>query len=541
MVNPAGHWHDAARTFHLDDHDHDHDHADDRDHEGRIEDNPIWKQDNVFLTSVGIDVGSSGTQVVFSLLHLRRMGEALTSRYRVVERKNLYRSPVALTPYIDASLIDAEHLGRIIDAAYSAAGVGVQEVDTGLVILTGEAIRRTNAESITALIAERAGDLVCASAGHNMEAMLAAHGSGAVQRSAEEGTTILNVDIGGGTTKIAVIERGTVVATGAIHVGGRLLAIDEQGTIIRLEDGGRGHAIRSGFDWGLGQRIDPEDLAVVGREMAERLDRAIFEQDRTSTAELFLTDPVVIPDRIDGVVVSGGVAEYFYGREERRFGDVGPHLGPAFRERLQVRGLPLMAPGECIRATALGASEYTVQLSGNTSWIQGPPSVLPRRNLQVLRPSFEMGETVDSRALAAAIRWQLGAFDRADGDLEQMSQVALALRWVGLPSYPRLLGFAQGIHEGMRGAIESGAPVYVVLDGDVAMSIGRILSEELGVRGGLVILDGVLLQEFDYVDLGRIRQPSGTVPVTIKSLVFQHLALGSSERGAAARASEEQR
>lgn len=533
MVKSASH-HDAGRTFSLDDHDHDHD------LEERIEDNPIWKQDNVFLTSVGIDVGSSGTQIIFSRLHLRRMGESLTSRYRVFERKNLYRSPIALTPYIDASLINAEHLGRIIDAAYSASGLGVEEVDTGLVILTGEAIRRRNAESITALIAERAGDLVCASAGHNMEAMLAAHGSGAVQRSADEGTTVLNVDIGGGTTKIAVIERGTVVATGAIHVGGRLQAIDERGTIIRLEDAGRDHAITAGFDWELGQRIDPEHLAVVGRSMAELLDRAIFEEDRTPSPGLFLTEPVRIPDRIDGVVVSGGVAEYFYGREDRHFGDVGPHLGRAFRECLQARGLPIMEPGECIRATALGASEYTVQLSGNTSWIQGAPSVLPRRNLQVLRPSFEPGETVDPRALAASIRWQLAAFDRSDRDFEQMSQVALALRWVGLPSYSRLLGFAQGIHEGMRGAIESGAPVYVVLDGDVAMSLGRILSEELGVRGGLVILDGVLLQEFDYVDLGRIRHPSGTVPVTIKSLVFQHLALGASERGAAARASEEQ-
>ncbi len=198
------------------DHEHDHDDV-------SLEDNPIWQQDNVTLHSVGLDIGSAGTQVVFSRLHLRRLGERLTSRYVVVARDTLYESPIALTPYASETRIDGRALGEIIDAAYTAARLGPGHIDTGVVILTGEALRRRNAEAIAAAVAERSGEMVTASAGHHMEATLAAFGSGAARRSYDTGHRILNVDIGGGTTKLAVVERGAVLGTAAVHVGGRLL------------------------------------------------------------------------------------------------------------------------------------------------------------------------------------------------------------------------------------------------------------------------------------------------------------------------------
>ena len=211
-----------------------------------LEENPIWQQDNVTLHSVGVDIGSSGTQVAFSRLQLRRRGEDLTSRYIVVSRETLFESEVALTPYTDDLQIDAEKLGRMLDTAYADAGRRPEDVDTGVVILTGEALRRRNAERIASVIAERAGDLVCATAGHHMEAMLAAYGSGAVLASHESGTRILNVDIGGGTTKLALIDDGRVLATAAFHVGGRLIAVDGD-TVSRIEPGGRRHAAAVGL------------------------------------------------------------------------------------------------------------------------------------------------------------------------------------------------------------------------------------------------------------------------------------------------------
>src|SRR5881296_3235953 len=165
--------------------DHDHDHFD-FDVDERLEDNPIWIQDHVTLVTVGIDIGSSGTQVIFSRINLRRYGEDLTSRYYVVSRETLFQSPVALTPYASDERIDDAALGAIIDDAYKAAGVQPQDIDTGVVILTGEALRRENAEAIAALLAEQRGDFVTATAGHHMESMLAAYGSGASKLSYDE-------------------------------------------------------------------------------------------------------------------------------------------------------------------------------------------------------------------------------------------------------------------------------------------------------------------------------------------------------------------
>lgn len=496
------------------DHDHDHDFVDD----GPVEANPLWQQDNVALTTVGIDIGSSGTQVIFSRVHLRRLAEDLTSRYYVVARETLFQSQVALTPYQNEERIDDATLGAIIDDAYVAAGLPPEKIDTGVVILTGEALRRENAERIAAVLAEKAGDFVTATAGHHMEAMLAAYGSGAARVSSDQQKRILNVDIGGGTTKLGLVENGKVVATAAIHIGGRLQVV-EQGRIARLDPAGTHHAARAGFSWHRGDTIDPADLQKVADGMADALIAAIRVRPLPpDIARLYLTDPIADLGRIDGIVFSGGVAEYVYRREDRDFGDLGRRLGRAIRARVDSAGLPwpMLPAGECIRATALGASEYSVQLSGNTSYISAPGKLLPRRNLQVLLPPYVCAERIDPDELARAIRNHISAFDLDDTDRD----IALALRWSGSPSHPRLAAFAQGITRGLAERIAKGLPLYIMLDGDVAQTLGHLLHDECHIASDLLVIDGVMLWDFDYIDLGRIRMPSYTVPVTIKSLVF---------------------
>ena len=253
--------------------------------------------------------------------------------------------------------------------------------------------------------------------------------------------------------------------------------------------------------------------------MADALVAALTARPLPHAIEhLYLTDPIADLGRIDGVMFSGGVGEYVYGREDRDFGDMGRRLGRAIRKRLDSGALPwpLLPAGECIRATALGASEYSVQLSGNTSYISKPGELLPRRNLQVLQPTYECGEVIDPAALAQAIRAHFTAFDLVEGEKE----VALALRWLGAPSYERISAFAEGIRRGLATTIERKLPVYVMLDGDIAQTLGAILREELLVESEILAIDGVVLRDFDYIDLGRIRMPSYTVPVTIKSLLF---------------------
>src|SRR5262249_46960240 len=220
--------------------------------------------------------------------------------------------------------------------------------------------------------------------------------------------------------------------------------------------------------------------------------------------------------RIDAVMFSGGVAEYVYGRETRDFGDLGRRMGEAIAHHIMACALrwPVLPAGECIRATALGASEYSVQLSGSTSFISDPAALLPRRNLKVVQPNYACDEEIDVDGLAGAIRAHLTAFDARGED------VALALRWRGPPSHARLATFAAGVVRGLADQIARGGPLYLMLDGDVAQTLGAILHDELMVKNNMLVIDGVVLWDFDYIDLGRIRLPSNTVPVTIKSLVF---------------------
>lgn len=503
--------------FHDDDADHDHDHdnfsGDDASQES------LWRQDNVILHSVGIDVGSSGTQVVFSKIHLRRIAEDLSSRYTVVDRQPVYQSPISLTPYTSETTMDAKALGEIIDRAYQAAGLHPDEVDAGAVILTGEALRRENSESIAAVLAEQGGEFVCAAAGHHMESMLAVYGSGAAKRSYDEKLRILNIDIGGGTTKLGLVEGGKLIATAAVHLGGRLLVVDESNTITRLDPAGQYLAAQAGFDWKLGDKIERQDMATVAQWMAQALMRVLNQGfTKEDLTHLYLTDPVEDWGAIDGVMFSGGVAEYVYEREMRDFGDLGKLFGQAVRLRLNAGDLstPLLPAGECIRATVLGASEYSVQLSGNTTFISDPATLLPRKNLQVVPLPTVFGPTINEHVITKDLILSFVRHDLKEGEQD----VAISLRWLGAPSYERLSALARGILAAIPSTLAKKMPLYIVTDGDIAHNLGHIFKEDDRVSSELLVIDGVTLWGFDFIDLGRIRMPSYTVPVTVKSLVF---------------------
>jgi len=513
------------------DHDHDHDHDDFASFDPATD--ALWLQDHLSLLSVGIDIGSSGTQVIFSRVHMRRLSEDLTSRYFVVARETVYQSPVALTPYQSEKRIDDRAVGDIIDAAYVLAGLHPDEIDTGAVILTGEALRRENAKGIADVIAEMGGEFVCATAGHHMESLLAAYGSGAAKASHDRKQPVLNIDIGGGTTKLALVEEGKVVHTAAIHIGGRLAVVDGEGRLTRLDPAGQVLATNAGCDWKLGDQVSDEALDRVAAWMADAIVAALTESPAPAAVDaLWLTDPLDPLEGIGGVMFSGGVGEYVYGREERDFHDLGRRLGKAMRERIAAGRFPhaVLPAGECIRATAIGASEYSVQLSGNTVYISSPADLLPRKNLQVLQPDIALGETIEASRVTQAIRRHFEAFDLEEGDAE----VALAFRWQGAPTYARLAALAQGIVEALPLTLLNARPVYLIFDGDVAQTFGALLKEEWRIASEVLVIDGVSLWDFDYVDLGRVRMPSYTVPVTIKSLLFSQDPRGPGARGAQA-------
>jgi ethanolamine utilization protein EutA len=123
---------------------------------------------------------------------------------------------------------------------------------------------------------------------------------------------------------------------------------------------------------------------------------------------------------------------------------------------------------------------------------------------------------IDPAQVSAAISAHFEAFDMVEGE----SEVALAFKWRGAPSFDRLSALARAITLALANTIRQEKPIYLILEGDVAQTLGAILKEEWGLRSDVLVLDGIALRDFDYIDLGRIRVPSNTVPVTIKSLVF---------------------
>jgi ethanolamine utilization protein EutA (predicted chaperonin) len=497
-------------------HDHDHDQL----LPGDEEEHPLWKLDTVTLTSVGIDVGTATSQIIFSRLVLRRLGRELSSRFVVAERKTLYLSPVHFTPFsAGRERIDDLALGQLVDSAYREASIDPKDVDTGAIILTGEAIRRDNARAIADLFSAQRGTFVCATAGHNFEAMLSSHGSGAVALSAEEHFRVLNIDIGGGTTKLALCEGGKVLSTAAFHIGGRLLATDNAGVISVLEPGGQSLALRAGFACRLGDRVTTGQIERLADYMAVAVLVLVRDDNPASEFEkLWLTSPLSGAKSYDAVVFSGGVGEYVYGKEQNSFGDLGAPLGHALQRRIESGDFPWpLAPArECIRATVMGAAQHTIQVSGNTIY-RSSDNLLPRKNLQVLRPDVDLSHDIDANGIAQSIKSHFHAFDLIEGKAE----AALVFRWSGPPSAIRIAAFCRGLMQGLPSTLTSGRPIYLVFDHDLAGLVGTILKNDFDLKNDVLAIDGVTLHDFDFIDLGSVLEPSGTVPVTIKSLVFQ--------------------
>ena len=470
-------------------------------------------EDEVCLLTVGVDIGSSTSHLVFSRIVLER----LDSRYVVSERETFYASDILLTPYSAEETIDAEALGAFIRKEYADAKVEPEEIDTGALILTGVAVRRKNARAIGELFAKEAGKLVAVSAGDSLETVMAAYGSGAVARAIRDECTVMNVDVGGGTSKIAVCADGEVVDLTALDVGARLVCLGPDGTILRVEDAGR----RFGAELGLNMQVGAKLTLDQGRALAGSMANKLFEAMRggTPTAQgvsLLRIDPLSRARPIDRIQFSGGVSEFIYGNENKKFGDLGPLLAAEILAR--VEGFcPRLEPSiEGIRATVVGASQYTIQLSGSTIYV-APLNALPLRNVPVIAPALPLEqEMLDPEAVALAVATMLKHLDLADGE----QPVALFVPWRGSATYQRLDAFCRGAVDGLASVLARGHPLVLAGDGDVGGLLGIHLHEEMKIANPVVSIDGLELKEFDYIDIGAMLESSGAVPVVIKSLIF---------------------
>jgi ethanolamine utilization protein EutA len=468
------------------------------------------------LKSVGIDIGSSTSHLVFSQLILRREGASLSGRFKVSDRKVTFRSDIMLTPYISGTVIDIEKIKRFIEDAYKQAQLRPEDIDTGAVIITGEALKKENAQPIVEYFAKFSGKFICAAAGHNHEALLAAYGCGAVDLSKSEHKTVLNVDMGGGTTKFSLVENGAVTQTASVNVGARLIAFDDSDTVTRIEDAGKILMGELGHSVLLGEKITKKQKEEFAALMAKILFELIEREPSSPLAkQLMMTPPFSHYhgfDQIDHIVFSGGVSEHVYDRDRKSYGDVGPILGKCVREYL--KKIPnknlLREPIEGIRATVIGAGEYTVQASGNTSYISDP-AVLPVFGLKVVRATLKPG-----RPVLESLKQSLAKFDLTSW----ASGLALSVCLEGELDYKAIRAVAEGIAAICKSSENGRSPLYLALDLDVAKSLGAILKEELKLEREIIAIDGIEVGDLDFIDIGEPMGITEVIPVTVKSLMF---------------------
>ena len=473
----------------------------------------LEEEDEIRLVSVGVDIGSSTSHLVFSRLVLER----LDNRYIVSEREIVHESDVLLTPYADDMTIDAKALGDFINRQYDMALLDPAAIDTGALILTGVAVRRSNARAIGELFAAQAGKFVSVSAGDGLETTLAAFGSGAAARSIREANRVMNIDIGGGTSKIAVCADGEIAEMTAVDVGARVVALDKHGVVVRLEEAGRRFAKEAGLQLDIGSKPSPADLGLMVERMADRLFEVISAPTLSAeTAALLRLDPLRNARAPDVVTFSGGVSEYIYNRQDSGFGDLGPLLARAIKKRVDAWGPRIAKPDEGIRATVVGASQYTIQVSGSTIFV-APLDTLPLRNIPVVTPDFALdADDLDQDAIAAAVRAALRRLDLHEGE----QPVAVCYRWGGSAMFRRLDDFCKGVAKGLAAQLANGHPLILVGDGDIGGLVGIHALEEARIANPIVSIDGIVLKEFDFIDIGAMLETSGAVPVVIKSLVF---------------------
>lgn len=446
------------------------------------------------LTSVGLDIGTTSTQLVVSELTVEnRAGSFSVPELEISGRRIRYCSPVHFTPLLDRDRVDAATLRKIVDASYADAGITQADVDTGAIIITGETGRKENARAVLDALSTYAGDFVVATAGPDLESVLAAKGAGAVEYSEKTGKTVLHIDIGGGTSNLALIENGQIVSTGCLNVGGRLLKIDPRGCILYVSP-----ALGGLFSLNVGDYVNFEDVRALAERLAQALEMAASLRTETPLLrELSTPGAQSVGACPPGTVISfsGGVADCIEAKQPYlAFGDIGPELGRAIRGSRLCAGTYMLGR-ETIRATVIGAGSHSAQLSGSTVYYQNV--VLPLKNLPVAALS-ELNTDAARRTLA-----------RYDSD------AVLSIPGIASPCYEDVVRMAGELAESF-----AKKPVMVALGADMARALGQQLALRLGSEAKILCIDRVRLHDGDYLDVGLPVGPA--LPVVIKTL-----ALGS--------------
>ena len=499
--------------------------------------------DKTAILSVGIDVGTSTTQVVFSKLQMDNAGGYFSvPRVAIVDKEVVYKSEIYMTPLKTDVLIDTEALRDIVAAEFRKAGYRPEDTDSGAVIITGESARKENSDAVLKSLSDFAGDFVVSAAGPDMESLIAGKGSGAWQYSMDHHCRVANLDIGGGTTNVVLFEDGETAARGCLDIGGRLICMDSQGMITKVSPAAAVMAQAAGVSVHVGDRCDEKALSAVTRQMAAALNvylgvgvpvggeadtaksdaaghrtaggiediEALLKQIKTPGSSDF-----PVPEKVQAVFFSGGVADLIYheSADTWAYGDIGVLLGRAIRESRLFTDFQKMEPGETIRATVVGAGTYTTTISGST--ITYSDDIFPLKNIPVIKLDESLQEACfagDTEPVIRRIQWVLGQNDE--------DRFILAMPGKRDPGYTEMKRAAAAIRQIMDRVQPSGEPILLVIESDIAKAMGQMIRQQPDLKRQVVAIDSIHVEDGEYVDMGKPMMNGMVIPVVVKTLIF---------------------
>lgn len=463
------------------------------------------------LTSVGIDIGTTTTKLVISYLTLTNvMPGSRIPRIEISNKSMFYASEIKFTPFIDRETIDEVAVKQIISDEYKKAGISPKDIDTGAIIITGESAKKENAEKLVHALAEFSGDFVVATAGPELESIIAGKGSGAEEISRKERCICANVDIGGGTTNIAYYDNGECIGNACLEVGGRLIEVDLISHKIKYMAKASTMISEKLFYSNIkNENLETQKKCIeeILAQMVMSVDEVLFSKTPSDITKALIVNndlPNILPEKI---IFSGGVSKYVYQKEISEWwihGDVGPLLGEAYKKGKAYHTFEVINGAETIHATVMGAGIHTINVSGSTVSVK--KECLPIRNIPIVVPEIKNGNYnwiepakmfLDSLHTCVA----LGLPIQSKLDFNSVDELTenIAKQLAFIPSNPKV----------------------IVMEQDVAKVIGQGIVKRLGDID-LVCIDGIRAFSGDYIDIGKALSYAEALPVVVKTLIFNN-------------------